>query len=583
MNYGRHTLLIICVFTLIACGRGTTEPTATVTVPDATATTATAPAADEQSSSADSGEIGATISLIDHNLLDSEGTVTVCDSTEGIAFTCEKPNSHPQLSVTIDGSSYARWLLRVPTIETALTGDETLLLWLRRSGSVAPNLYLVEQEGRRLWVPLARYGLHDGEQQLAIPLRELRDEEGDWLDFAAINEVQIVFEWAEMSGTLDLLGLEFASVWQEEVGISTDADRLAAALTVPADFVAVAIADELRAVTQLAFDSDGALWATTQSGRVWRYRDNNGDGRYETRILYATGFEEVVGLLHDPIDGAIWLGGRGRLYRTLDSDGNGVADLREVRLDGLPWGRHQNNGLAWNPETDPFTGEAGHHWIYFGLGSTDDLEIGGEWNAQVLRFPRTGQGQSDLERVSQGNRNPYMVVWAPVPVDLAAPEGETAWQLFASENGPDFNDAPDEVNHIRWQHDYGFPVQFGPVSTADEEVDGEPHSGPVYPVTAHASASGLAYVTNPTWPAGYRTLYVSLFGQVFSEAIVGHTVERIELAAEETVTGLTYRGKPSTFVDGLDRPLPMTTTANGDLVVGDYATGVVYQIRYEGR
>ena len=253
---------------------------------------------------------------------------------------------------------------------------------------------------------------------------------------------------------------------------------------------------------------------------------------------------------------------------------------RDRELDRERETQRANNGLVWNPEPDPFSGEGANQWLYFGLGSTEDLEVGGEWNAQVLRFPRDGQGTAVLESVSKGNRNAYGVLWAPVPVDLANPLGSTAWQLFASENGPDFNDAPDEVNHIRWGHDYGFPEQFGPVAAT--ATDGDPYSGPVYPVTPHASANGLAYITNPNWPAADRTLYVALFGQVFSEVIVGHTVEQIRLTSVETATGLTYRGEPTTFIAGLDRPLPLTTTLDGDLVVGDYATGVVYRVRYGG-
>ncbi|MEZ4620463.1 MAG: hypothetical protein R2867_33835 [Caldilineaceae bacterium] len=90
----------------------------------------------------------------------------------------------------------------------------------------------------------------------------------------------------------------------------------------------------------------------------------------------------------------------------------------------------------------------------------------------------------------------------------------------------------------------------------------------------------MAYVTNSAWPNSYQTLYISLFGQVFSEGIVGHTVDRIALSPVETATGTTYRGIPAVFVAGLDRPLPMTTALNGDLIVGDYATGVIYQISY---
>jgi glucose/arabinose dehydrogenase len=513
--------------------------------------------------------------------LGQAGTLAACDSTAGADFTCTAEATTPTLTVALDGSTYARWTLAAPTVATPLTGDETLVMRAQQTGAVAPNLYLVENNGRRIAVPLARYGLREGATTVAVPLREIRDDEGIWPDFAAVNEIQVVFEWAAMAGTLTIDSLQFVAAWQETVALNPDWPTLAATLTVPDGFTATAIAGDLSAVTQLEFAAE-TLWASTQLGRVWRYRDADGDGYYEDRLLYAAGFEEVVGLLYDPTDGALWIGGRGNLYHTVDHDGNGVADQRELRLEGLPWGRHQNNGLAWNPDPDPFTGEPGNTWLYFGLGSTEDLEVGGEWNAQILRFPRTGQGQADLESVSRGNRNAYGVLWAPVPGDPSQPNGEQAWQLFASENGPDFNDAPDEVNHIRWQHDYGFPEQFGPVDEAAGAVDGAPYSGPVYPVTAHASANGLAYVTNAAWPAEYQTLYVSLFGQVFDPGIVGHTVERVTLTAVETADGLTYRGEPSTFVAGLDRPLPLLTAPNGDLVVGDYATGVVYQIGYTG-
>ncbi len=556
-------LLLLLLIGAAGCGRTTAPPTLTppMLTPPTTATVASRP-----------------LALIDQELLGVPGITALCDSSPNADYRCAQLDRQPQLTVAIDGSLFARWSLRVDQVATPLTGDETLLLQVRSTGKLAPNLYLVEQNGRRVGVNLARYGLRAGEMQLAIPLREIRDEERQWPAFADVNEVQVVFEWAEMAGTLDLLSLQFAGVWTAAVPPTAAADELAATLTVPAGFAVDVLAEGLREVTQLEFAPDGSLWASLQSGRIWRYRDGDGDGRYELRTLYATGFDEVVGLLYDPVDGGVWVGGRGMLIQTHDQDDNGVADQRLVRLEGLPWGRHQNNGLSWNPGPDPFTGEAANHWIYFGLGSTEDLEVGGEWNAQVLRFPRDGQGLGALESVSTGNRNPYMVRWAPVPVDLTQPDGPTAWQLFASENGPDFNDAPDEVNHIRWGHDYGFPIQFGPVAAT--AIDGEPYSGPVYPVTAHASANGLAYVTNPSWPAADRTLYVSLFGQVFSEAIVGHTVEQIRLTRVESATGITYRGEPTTFIAGLDRPLPLTTTRDGDLVVGDYATGVVYRVRY---
>jgi len=520
------------------------------------------------------------VQIVDRELLGAAAITVGCDAPPEANLACETEANAPRLTVSQSAATYGRWRLQWQNAKP-LTGDEVLALHMVLSGDLSPNLYLVQQDGSRMHVPLRRFGLDEGEHAVHVPLREVRDAEGNTPDFAQVNEIQIVFEWADMAGTLELQSLRLLSVWAEQADVAPAAVDLAAGLQVPAGFVVEALADDLLAVTQIEFTPQGDMLASLQEGRIWRYRDADGDGRYDSRLLYAAGFTEAVGLLVDPVDGAVWVGGRGRLYRTLDMDGDGAADVRELRLDGLPWGRHQNNGLAWNPNPDPFTGEPGGAWIYFGLGSTGDLETGGELSAAVLRFPHTGQGLGDVEVVSRGNRNAYDVVWAPVPVDLADTDGATAWQLFASENGPDFNDAPDEVNHILWQRHYGFPEQFGPVEPPS--VEGDPYTGPVYAVTPHASADGLAYIANPRWPAAYRTLYVALFGEVFHPTPVGHTVERVVLRQATLPDGaLTYRGEPSDFVAGLDRPLPLAVDPAGDLVVGDYATGVVYAVRYAG-
>lgn len=517
---------------------------------------------------------------MDQELLGASHVEASCDAPPEAGFTCESVESAPQLTVEINAATFARWRLQWQGA-TPLTGDETLTLRLTSSGNLAPNLYLVSSAGQRLGVPLKNFGMGTGARNLHIPLREVRDAQGNRLDFTTVNGLEIVFEWADMQGTLAIESVRIDSVWHESVTVSEEAIALAAALEVPPGFSVTALVDDVPQMTQIDFTDNGDMLVSQQDGRIWRYRDADGDGSYDARVLYATGFEEVVGLLYDPSDEGVWVGGRGQLIHTLDSDGNGVADSRSVRVEGMAWGRHQNNGLTWNPDPDPFSGEPGNTWIYFGLGSTEDLEVGDEINATILRFPRTGQSASELEIVSRGNRNAYDVVWAELPLDMDNPDGPRAWQLFASENGPDFNDAPDEVNHIRWGHHYGFPEQFGPVI---DGAEGDPYSSPVYPATAHASANGLAYVDHPDWPAEYRTLYVSLFGEVFNPAPVGHIVERVTLHTETSPSGeLTYRGEPSPFVVGLDRPLPLTTTPDGNLMVGDYATGVIYAIEYTGK
>ena len=518
------------------------------------------------------------IPVVDRELLGAEHVEAACDAPPEAAFRCEMENGAPRLDVEVAASTYARWSVRWQDAPP-LSGDETLALRLTSSGKLSPNLYLVGSDGSRMGIPLQEFGLPEGTQAIHIPLREVRNQENQTPDFATVNSIELVFEWADMQGSLALESLRIESVWRESVSVGDEAVVLAATLEVPAGFRAEAIADNLPQNTQIDFTPEGDMLVSLQNGRVWRYQDTDGDGAYDERLLYTIGTLDLVGLLYDPTDGGVWLGSRGQLLHTLDSDGNGAADTRTVRFENIPWGRHQNNGMAWNPDPDPFTGEPGGTWIYFGFGSVDDLAVGDALNATILRFPRTGQSAADLETVSVGNRNAYDLVWANLPMNLDEPEGERAWQLFASENGPDFNDAPDEVNHIRWGHHYGFPDHFGMV--AEGETEGDPYSSPVYPVTPHASADGMAYVDHPDWPAEYRTLYVSLFGEVFNPIPVGHIVERITLRTETMPNGeVSYRGEPSTFISGLDRPLPLATAPNGNLLVGDYATGIIYEIAY---
>lgn len=527
------------------------------------------------------------ISVVDQEMLGGEQFTAVCDAPPEATFVCTDATTFPHMEVGINASTFARWRIHWENA-TPLTGNETLAMNLTVSGKVAPNLYLVSQDGSRVGIPMSQFGaLREGSYALHIPLLEVIDRQGNSPgnspDHSQVNGIEIVFEWSDMQGAFALDSLRLESVWREAVAVDDEAVALAATLQVPEGFAVRAIAQDLQQNTQIGFTSAGDMLVSLQNGRVWRYRDLNGDGVYDERNLYTVGSLDLVGLLYDSSDGGVWLGSRGQLMHTLDSDGDGVADTRTIRFEGIPWGRHQNNGMVWNPDPDPFTGEAGGTWLYFGFGSIDDLDVGDPLNATVLRFPRTGQSAAELEVVSEGNRNAYDVLWVHLPVDPSQPAGspdnERAWQLFASENGPDFNDAPDEVNHIRWGHHFGFPDQFGPLE--DDELEGNPFSGPVYPVTPHASADGLAYIDNPTWPAEYRTLYLSLFGEVFNPIPVGHIVERITLRAVTLPNGeLTYRGEPSTFINGLDRPLPLATSPDGNMLVGDYATGVIYKILY---
>ena len=130
-------VIVLLISLLVACGRsvfvdgGVTLPTPIATYATNTTPPAAAPAA----------------SLIDQELLKLPGLQSLCEAPAEAQFTCENATTQPLLKVAIPASTHARWRLQLEEGLAPLTGDETLILRLRREGNLTPNLYLVERTG----------------------------------------------------------------------------------------------------------------------------------------------------------------------------------------------------------------------------------------------------------------------------------------------------------------------------------------------------------------------------------------------------------------------------------------------------
>ena len=144
-------------------------------------------------------------------------------------------------------------------------------------------------------------------------------------------------------------------------------------LVAPGFEVALAAA-EPQVLDPVAFDWDagGRLWVVEMAdyplgmddagragGRIRVLADNDGDGRYETATLFADGLNFPNGCLTWR-DGVIVTAAPDILFLS-DTDGDGVADLREVLVSGLAQGNQQlrPNGLRWGLD----------NWVYVASGS----------------------------------------------------------------------------------------------------------------------------------------------------------------------------------------------------------------------
>jgi len=147
-------------------------------------------------------------------------------------------------------------------------------------------------------------------------------------------------------------------------------------IRVPPGYRVELVASEPEVLDPVAFDWDqqGRLWVVEMAdypsgmdgngapgGRVRRLEDTDGDGRYETSVLFAEGLSFPNGI-------AVWRDGvivtaAPQILFLADEDGDGVCDRREVILEGFMEGNQQLrvNGLRFGLDGLLWCASGGHH------------------------------------------------------------------------------------------------------------------------------------------------------------------------------------------------------------------------------
>jgi glucose/arabinose dehydrogenase len=322
---------------------------------------------------------------------------------------------------------------------------------------------------------------------------------------------------------------------------------------VPAGFSLIKFADLYRP-TGFAFDARGRLFVTSQDGNVYILSDENGDGRADSRLTFATGYYFPVGVALHPTSGAVYVSYQGAITILTDTDGNDRFDEERTLVDDLPFDKHQNDNLKFGPDG----------WLYIGVGSAcDACEDSDPRSASILRFS-VETGESEV--YATGMRNPYDLAFQPETGDL-----------FATDNGRDDlgMEAPlEELNHIVQGGDYGYPHCWN-----EQDQPGCEDTIPAVALfEAHSSADGVDFYAGERFPAEYRgNAFVTIFGS-WLKGNVQTGIQRVVL----TPAGETYTAKTSWFVrfpPGV-MPLPLLFGPDEALYVGDYVNDAIYRISY---
>ncbi|MBL9188841.1 MAG: hypothetical protein JNK23_15260 [Opitutaceae bacterium] len=172
----------------------------------------------------------------------------------------------------------------------------------------------------------------------------------------------------------------------------------------------------------VAFDPQGRLYATDSSGlsdrapeqqklkphRIVRLEDKNGDGRYETSVVFAENMMFPQGALFH--DGSLFVAAPPQIWKLTDTDGDGRSDRREVWWDGGTL-----TGCA-NDVHGPYLGPDG--WFYWTKGAFAEqkhtLGDGTAFTSRAAHIYRARPDGSRLEPIMTGGMdNPVGVAFTP--------------------------------------------------------------------------------------------------------------------------------------------------------------------------
>ncbi|NOS72341.1 MAG: c-type cytochrome [Verrucomicrobia bacterium] len=337
-------------------------------------------------------------------------------------------------------------------------------------------------------------------------------------------------------------------------------------MTVPDGFEVMLAADtnRIQRPVSASFDDHGRLYVTDSSGsndkpadqlknplaRILCLQDTDGDGRFDKSVVFAEHVMFPQGCLWH--DGWVYVAAPPSIWRFKDTNGDGVADVREEW-----WKGNTLTGCA-NDVHGPYLGPDGY--IYWTKGAfaeqTHKLGNGRTLKDKAAHIFRARPDGSDLDVIMSGGMDN--------PVEVAfTPEGETIFtSTFIDFSKPGYRDG---IAHAVYGGVFGKihdVIEDGRVKRAGPDV-----MHPFYQA-GPAAECGIGRYQSDVFGPDYRN---NFFATTFNL----HKVTRHILKP----SGATYASTDSDFLvsDNVDfHPTDVLEDADGSLLVVD--TGGWYKL-----
>ncbi len=302
------------------------------------------------------------------------------------------------------------------------------------------------------------------------------------------------------------------------------------------------------------FDDEGRLYVADSSGsndkvdkqlaekphRIVRLEDTNGDGRFDTSVVFADKMMFPEGTMW--FDGSLYVAAPPSIWKLTDTNGDGVADLREE------WFQGKTLTSCANDLHGPYLGPDG--WIYWTKGAFAEQTYERPGRSPLVtrasHILRRRPGHSAIDVVMTGGMDN--------PVDVAfTPAGErilTATFLEHPQSG-----RRDGLVHAIYGGVYGKPHAV---------IDGHKRTGDLMPIM-----TGLG----PAVPAGLTRYASRVFGDGFRDnffAAMFNLRKVTRHVLEPSGASFTTRDSDFLVSDSRDfHPTDVIEDADGSLLVID--------------
>ncbi len=300
--------------------------------------------------------------------------------------------------------------------------------------------------------------------------------------------------------------------------------------SVPRGFAIEFVAREplVRNPCSLVFDRRGRLFVgmgpqyrnptpDTPGDSVVLLLDKDGDGVFESRKTFATGFNNIQGLAWHGTD--LWVANAPDLTVVRDHDGDDVADEYVLVYTDLGNLEHGLHGLRWGPDGRLYMSKGNSKgltrpgrvaprafrdlWGVSAAEGTPDIPAARSFTPTTYRHafhdPADDWGREggvlacddmgkNLEIVSRGYRNPW---------DIAFDSG------FHFQGTDNDQDEGDRVFNPFYGSHYGWGHPWSSHWTGKDHLPTAPISGPVF----HGSGTGMIYYDQASFPGKYRGIW----------------------------------------------------------------------------